>query len=124
MILADTSAWIAHLRYGDAMLINFLREGQVLTHDLVIQELACGEIAHREETLRLLEALPRAPWAAYSEILELLARHRLYGMGLGAVDVNLLAAAKLARAGLSTRDKSLALAARRLGVFVPEPRQR
>ena len=42
MILVDTSVWIDHLRQSDAELTNLLNTGRVLTHRLVIGELAFG----------------------------------------------------------------------------------
>ena len=116
MLLVDTSVWVDHLRRGDAELSKRLEEGVVVTHRLVIEELACGSIARRDEILELLAALPRVSEADHDEFLHFLAERRLFGSGLGAVDVHLLASAKLARAELWTRDAALSRAAGRLGV--------
>ena len=51
MILADTSVWIAHFRFGDADLAALLGRGQVLGHAFVIGELACGLMPDRAEVL-------------------------------------------------------------------------
>lgn len=45
--------------------------------------------------------------------------HRLNGMGLGWVDIHLLASARLGGTGIWTFDKSLAGSARRLGLAAP-----
>jgi predicted nucleic acid-binding protein len=116
MLLVDTSVWVDHLRRGDAELARRLEEGVVVTHRLVIEELACCSISRREEILGLLETLPRVSEADHEEFLHFLAKRALYGSGLGAVDVHLLASAKLARAALWTRDGALARAAESLGV--------
>lgn len=115
MFLVDTSVWVDHLRHGDAELAKRLEEGVVLTHRLVIEELACGSLAGRKEVLSLLETLPRVPEAEHSEFLHFVEKRRLCGTGLGAVDAHLLASAVLARARLWTRDAALARAAERIG---------
>jgi predicted nucleic acid-binding protein len=116
MLLVDTSVWVDHLRRGDPELAERLEEGVVMTHRLVIEELACGSLARREEILTLLETLPRVPEADHAEFLHFVEKRALFGTGLGAVDAHLLASAKLARAELWTRDGALARAAERLGV--------
>lgn len=117
MILVDTSIWIDHLRKGDDRLVALLNEGSVLIHHLVIEELACGNLSRRDETLELMEALPQAPQVRHAEFLDFVTRHRLDGMGLGAVDVHLLAATCLAHARLWTRDRKLRRAGDRLEVL-------
>ncbi|MBK8167893.1 MAG: PIN domain-containing protein [bacterium] len=118
-LLVDTSVWIDHLRGRRGDLAGPLQEGLVLTHPHVIGELACGNLARRDEVLRLLAALPQAPEATHAEALALVAGERLSGRGLGWVDVHLLAGARLAAARLWTRDRALAAAAARLGLGYP-----
>ena len=122
MVLVDTSVWIDHLRKGDAELVRRLLEGSVLTHRLVIEELACGSIARRAEVLALLETLPRAPEADHGELLQFIEKRELIGTGLGAIDMHLLASAKLAHAALWTRDAALSRAASSLGASSRTPR--
>lgn len=117
MILVDTSVWADHLRDADQGLISLLNEGAVLIHPFVIEEIACGNLPRRTETLSLLQALPMAPVAEHAEVLELIAAERLYGTGLGSVDVHLIAAARLARAKLWSKDKALAREAKRLKII-------
>jgi len=116
LLLVDTSVWVDHLRGRRGDLTGPLHDGLVLTHPFVIGELACGNLTRRDEVLRLLAALPRAPEATHEEALALLAGSRLAGRGLGWVDVHLLAGARLAGARLWTRDRALAAAAVRLGL--------
>lgn len=117
MILVDTSVWADHFRRGESGLSDLLLDGGVLMHPAIIEELACGSLPRRKETLDLLRALPLAPVAEHAEALELIANERLHGSGLGAVDVHLIASARLAGAGLWTKDKALAREAKRLGVW-------
>jgi Predicted nucleic acid-binding protein, contains PIN domain len=116
MILVDTSVWVDHLRGTEKGLVQLLVNGEVLIHPLVIEELACGSLARRDEFLELLGALPVAPVASHYEVLDLIANEQLYATGLGAVDAHLIASARLAGVPLWSKDKKLSLAAARIGV--------
>lgn len=116
MILVDTSVWIDHLRATENRLLYLLNDGAILTHPLVIEELACGHLKERSKIIENLEALPYAPVATHLEVVDLISNETLYGVGLGAVDVNLIASAMLAHATIWTKDKALARAAERLGL--------
>ena len=119
MILVDTSVWIDHLRTGDDALVRALEEGDVITHPFVIGELACGNIRNRAAVLRFLEDLPRARSATHEEVMAMVDGRHLMGLGIGYVDVHLLAATALTPStSLWTRDKRLSGAARRLGTFL------
>ena len=108
MILADTSVWVDHLRRGDATLRDRLEQGQVLTHPLVLGELACLRLANRATVLGLLAHLPRAVEATDDDVRGLIERHALMGRGIGWTDAHLLAAALLSGAELLTHDRALA----------------
>jgi predicted nucleic acid-binding protein len=116
MILVDTSVWVDHLRGTEKGLVQLLVDGEVLTHPLVIEELACGSLARRDEFLELLDALPLAPVASHHEVLDLIANEQLFSTGLGAVDAHLIASARLAGVLLWSKDKKLSQAAARIGV--------
>jgi len=119
VILVDTCVWIEHFRGGDAELRALLEDGEVLAHDLVIEELACGRLSDRAGTLALLEMLPRAERARHEEVLAYVERNELAGAGLGCVDANLLASAALSGARLLTRDRALRREAARLRLAPP-----
>lgn len=125
MILADTSIWIDHLASGDATLTRLLDSGSVLGHPWVVAELALGQLGRREEILTLLSALPQATVATQVEVLNLVDSQRLYDMGIGYVDAQLLASTKLSPdALLWTDDRRLAPAASRLGrAYEPDAAQ-
>lgn len=117
MILVDTSVWIDHLRSGDATLSGLLDGGAVLGHPWVVGELALGNLGNREEVLGLLRGLPQASIATAEEVMRLVEREALHGTGIGYVDAQLLASARLTReASLWSRDKRLVAVATRLGV--------
>ena len=120
MVLVDTSVWIEHLRRGDETLARLLEGNQVLTHPFVIGEIACGNLADRDEILSRLMDLPDLSPAAESEALYFLERNRLTGRGIGYIDVHLLAAAALSPpARLWTRDRRLEALARGLNLSWP-----
>lgn len=119
MILVDTSVWVDHLRTGDAELAARLEAGEVLAHPFVIGELALGNLRDRRQVLGALADLPQAAVAADAEVLALIERRPLHGLGIGYVDACLLASALLTPdAQIWTRDARLRDAATRLGLAV------
>ena len=114
MTLVDTSIWVDHLRKGSPPLENLPQGMQVLTHPWVIGELACGMLKNRNEILALLQALPEAQVAEYHEVLAFIESQKLLGLGLGWVDVNLLASAQLTGCNIWTGDISLQNSASKL----------
>jgi predicted nucleic acid-binding protein len=117
LILVDTSVWVDHLRRGDAQLVALLESAKVATHPFVVGEIACGSLANRPVILGLLQDLPMTTVADSDEVLAYIERHRLYGKGIGYVDVHLLAAVALTEdASLWTRDKRLRATAESLGI--------
>jgi predicted nucleic acid-binding protein len=113
-VLVDTSVWVNHFRRSSPDLEYLLEEARVVTHPFVIGELACGALPRGHEMLRLLEALPSAPVATHAEVMRFVESHRLFGTGLGWVDVHLLASARLMRQSLWSADRRLRGAAVRL----------
>jgi predicted nucleic acid-binding protein len=119
VILADTSIWIDHLRIGQSTLVRLLDDGLVLGHPWVVGELALGCLAQRQEVIGLLDSLPQATVATHEEVMTLINRHQLYGLGIGYVDAQLLAATQLtADAALWTADRRLVAAALRVGCAI------
>lgn len=117
MILVDTSVWIDHLRHGDPELAARLEAGETLSHPFVIGELALGNLRQRALVLGALSDLPAAVVASDAEVLALIERQPLYGLGIGYVDAHLLASALLTPdTTLWTRDARLGEAATRLGL--------
>ncbi len=103
MILADTSVWIDYFREDLPELGERLRRRDVVMHPFVVGELACGNFSHRESTLELLQQLHSVTVAEHDEVMTFIRAQKLYGRGVGYVDVHLLAAAKIRLAdGLQT----------------------
>ena len=117
MILVDTSVWIDHLRRGDPDLAAILEGDRILMHPFVVGELACGTLRNRRELLTLWSNIPAARQASDDEALLFIEGQNLAGLGLGYIDVHLLASVALsAPAKLWTKDRQLATAAGRLGL--------
>lgn len=122
MILVDTAVWIDHFRDGDRQLTELLDRSVVLAHPWVIGELALGNLGARAEILRLLADLPQATIATPPELLALIEHRDLYGIGIGYVDAQLLAATMLTDgATLWTRDRRLHAAAQQLELAYAVP---
>ena len=90
-------------------------------HEMVFGEVALGSENQRKNALQLLPLLPMAQVAQHVEVMALIEKHRLYGRGVGYVDIHLLTAALLQPGTrLWTRDQRLQAAAEQLGVaFIP-----
>lgn len=116
MILVDSSIWIEHLRRESTAMSLLLTSRRVLTHPFVIGEIALGHLRDRRRILGTLRDLPAAIVASDEEVLQFIDRYLLAGRGLGYIDVHLLAAARLNRAGLWTADKRLQASAELLSL--------
>ena len=114
MVITDTSIWVTHLRQGSRQLEKLLIDAEVMCHPFIIGELACGNLKNRNEIIFLLQSLPMAPTIEFDEFIFFVERNRLMGIGIGLVDVHLLASAQLTGIPLWTADKRLKSAATKL----------
>jgi predicted nucleic acid-binding protein len=117
-VIVDTSVWIDHFRYNNRALVDLMLRDSVLVHPMVIVEIACGTPpAPRSQSLGNLALLQACKQATLSEVLALVEREKLYGLGCGLVDMCLLASTLITPAAtLWTLDKRLAVVAQRFGV--------
>ena len=116
-VLVDTSVWVEFIRAGNAQLAELLQKDQVLMHDMVLGEIACGSAPSRKERLQAMDNLPKISMAEHAEVLRFIDKHQLFGCGVSYVDNHLLAACILqADCALWSHDKRLRAAAERLGV--------
>ena len=114
MVITDTSIWVTHLSQGSRQLEKLLIDAEVMCHPFIIGELACGNLKNRNEIISLLQSLPMAPTIEFDEFIFFIERNRLMGIGIGFVDVHLLASAQLTGIPLWTADKRLKSAATKL----------
>lgn len=116
-VLADTSVWVDHFRRGNEALIALLALDLVVTHPLVVGEIACGTLARRARALADLQELRCVQQAHVGEVLAFIERENLSGSGCGVVDMLLLASTLMTPGvALWTLDKRLAALAARFGV--------
>jgi predicted nucleic acid-binding protein len=120
-VLVDTSVWVDHFRQGNGKLVELLGTDLVLSHPMVVAEIACGTPpSPRAQTLSYLQSLAMARQATLDEVLALIDRSQLHGLGCGLVDLSLLASTLITpQAQLWTLDKRLGELAHRFGVNYP-----
>ena len=116
MTLVDTSVWANHFRSPQPLLVQLLNDGLAGSHPFVIGELAAGNLRDRATTLADLGALPQSRMASEAEVHHLLEVRRLWGSGLGWIDLHLLASAALSGWALLTADRVMSRSARALGL--------
>jgi hypothetical protein len=119
----DTSVWVDHFRRPNAVLVELMVLDEVLTHPLVVGELACGTPPEpRLRTLGDMALLLPADQAAPAEVRDFIEREALFGLGCGWIDLTLLASTLVSSsAQLWTLDKRLASLATRFGVCFAPP---
>ncbi|MBK8096414.1 MAG: PIN domain-containing protein [Planctomycetes bacterium] len=111
MILVDTSVWIDHLRgrARAAEIATLLDDNLVLLHPWVLGELFLGGLGRRADAIVAdLLTLPAAPLVPDTEVLQMVGQHAIAGSGVGWIDAQLLASARVASAHLWTHDGRLA----------------
>ena len=122
MILADTSVWVGHFRFGDDELTELLKTQGIVMHPFIVAELALGSMAHRDRTIALLDRLPSAKVALTHEVRQRIEEHSLHGRGIGLIEAHLIAPAQLhPHTRLWTRDKRLRAIAEELGIHADLP---
>ena len=121
MILVDTAVWIDHINAPVTELLRRLAAGEILTHPLVIGEIACGTIRNRTEVLSHLRSLPMIREVDHQRVLQEIDAHHLMGRGIGFIDAHLLTSV-VSQSGVSlwTRDQRLKRIAEEMGVSYPE----
>ena len=122
-VLVDTPVWVGHFKRRNDILVHLLNMDRVLTHPMVVVELACGTPPEpRSRTLDDIGLLLRCNVLSLDELRDFVERERLYGLGRGLVDMALLGSTVTTpNASLWTLDKRLANLAGRFGVrYRPE----
>jgi predicted nucleic acid-binding protein len=118
-VLVDTSVWVDHFRKGNDALANLVVLDLVLTHPMVIAEIACGTLPERARTLNDMGLLRSCTQASLGEVMAFIERENLYGLRCALVDMVLLASTLMTGTVLWTYDKRLAGLAERFGVAYP-----
>ncbi|MBK7900017.1 MAG: PIN domain-containing protein [Azonexus sp.] len=116
-VLVDTSVWVDHFRSGNERLVDLLSRDLVMTHPLILGEIACGTPPNRAQTLDDLGSLQRIRQASVDEAIAFVEGEGLFGLGCGLIDILVLASALMTPGvDLWTLDKRLAALAERFGI--------
>ncbi len=115
-VIADSNVWIHHWRETNRLLEGMVEDGEILTHPLIIGELAMGTLRNRKSTLWDMTRLGRPPLATDAETLQMVEARRLWGRGIGWNDAKILASVVIGGCLLWTRDRRLDEIAKEVGV--------
>ena len=121
MILVDTSVWIRALMGREPWrteLDRLLGFEMVAGHELVYGELLIGDTGGRGVLLAAYSKIHQAPRISHPEVVRFVQARRLYGRGIGWIDVHLLASALAAGITFWTADARCAVVADELGIAV------
>jgi predicted nucleic acid-binding protein len=119
MVLVDTSVWIRFLAnrvpYA-SKLDRLLALDEVIGHELIYGELLIGDPGGRRKLLESYERIRQAITVPHTDVVNFVRDRNLYGLGIGWIDVHLLASSLVGRFHLWTADQHLAAVANDLGI--------
>jgi predicted nucleic acid-binding protein len=118
-VLVDTSVWIRFLGGREPYatgLDELLRRDEVVGHEMVYGELLIGDRGGRAKLLAAYAQMYQAAAVPHAELVQFVRDRRLFGRGVGWVDIHLLASAMVGRLELWTADPRFEAAALELGV--------
>ena len=119
MVLVDTSVWIRSLANRapyTAELARLLGLNEVAGHELVYGELLIGDRGGRGKLLTAYERMHQASLIPHRDVAAFVRDRRLYGRGIGWIDVHLLASAIVGRLQVWTVDSGFSAVAKELGI--------
>ena len=119
MVLVDTSVWIRFLAGRSpyaAELDRLLGLDEVTGHELVYGELLIGNGGGRGKLLAAYERMHQAATVPYRDVVAFVRDRDLHGLGVGWIDVHLLASAVVGRLQLWTADPRFSAVANQFGI--------
>ncbi len=119
MVLVDTSVWIRSLANRTPFvgeLDRLLSLDEVAGHELVYGELLIGDLGGRKKLLAAYEEMIQAATVPHQDVVAFVTARRLFGRGIGWIDVHLLASAIAGGLKLWTDDPRLSIVADEFGV--------
>jgi len=116
-ILVDTSVWVDHFKTTNHHLVNLLMQDCVMTHSMIIGEIACGTPPDRGSLIAYFLALQQSRVARLEDMLDFIAKQKIYGCGCGFVDIHVLLSTLITpNVKLWTLDKRLERLARQFDI--------
>ncbi len=119
MVLVDTSVWIRALagREPYKRQVDWLLErDEVLGHEFVFGELLIGDRGGRRQFLDSYVQIDQAETVAHQEVVQFVRGRSLHGLGIGWIDVHLLASALVSPSFIWTVDPRFAALAEEFGI--------
>lgn len=117
MILVDTSVWIRFIANRNpyaSTLEQLLETEDVVGHEFIYGELLVGDCGGRSELLKSYSLIPHLNNLSHGEVVEFVRARRLMGLGIGWIDLHLLACCVAYGAQLYTAEHRLLEVASRL----------
>jgi predicted nucleic acid-binding protein len=124
MVLVDTSVWIRSLAGWApymAEMDRLLGRDEVAGHELVYGELLIGDRGGRKKFLTAYERIHQASVVPHRDVVAFVRRRGLHGLGVGWIDVHLLASAIVGRLQLWTVDLRFSAVAKEFGIAYEIP---
>jgi predicted nucleic acid-binding protein len=126
MVLVDTSVWIRFLAGREPFasgLDEVLGRDEVVGHEMIFGELLLGDIGGgRRNLLEAYVRMHQAQTVAHHEVVEFVRERRLFGRGVGWINVNVLASALVGGFQVWTADpRFFALAHELRAAYFPTP---
>ena len=116
MVLADTSIWADHFRSPNPLMTDYMAGDRLLMHPFVVGELVMGHLPNRFAIVRSLREMDQVIRATDDEVLAVVEREKIQGLGVGWIDAHLLVSVLITpEAMLWTRDRRLNALAQRFG---------
>jgi|SRR5271163_662126 len=119
MVLIDTSVWIRFLMGREPFvgeLKRLLNAGQAVGHELVYGELLIGDRGGRKQLLSGFDKMYQAAIVPHTDVVAFVEVRKLHGLGVGWIDISLLASAIVSGLKLWTADPRLSAMANEFGV--------
>ncbi len=119
MILVDTSIWVRFLANREpyaSVLDRLLENDEVAGHEFVFGELLVGDRGGRSKLLTAYALIPQLIRIPHAEVVTFARERRLLGLGVGWIDIHLLASSIASNSLLYTADNRLAEIARQLTI--------
>jgi predicted nucleic acid-binding protein len=119
MVLVDTSVWVRFLAgrqpYATG-LDELLTRDEVVGHEMVFGELLIGDRGGRVKLLGSYVQMQQSNTIPHNEVVEFVRERRLFGRGVGWIDLHLLASAVVGQLELWTADRQFAAVAAELRI--------
>jgi predicted nucleic acid-binding protein len=119
MVLVDTSVWIRFLSnrepYATA-LDDLLGRDEAVGHDLIFGELLIGDRGGRSKLLAAYAQMHQVAGVPHDEVVAFVRERRLFGRGVGWIDIHLLASAIVGGVQVWTADPRFSAVAQELHV--------